>query len=280
MKIVFNPLAKKRLQFLFDPKADIKEAVATDAVILKDTSGNKKWSIQHNTNTVKQDFYSPEPDNKLLNGGFETDLSSWTEVLSYVLNDQFTTDLAVGAVHNTQAEPTGGTRTVVDTNSKLSITGGQLSFATGGSAAGSPGIWYPSLTRTVGKVLVGDITTNAGFYFGVDTAQSGGINEGIRMNNTFIQAYQGGNTSVLGSIVAGTAYKYAVVQRTSGLYYFIKGGLFTNWTLLYSRSDGTTAKLYPGLTINDTTDVITADNIRIPTATWLPTLGVTYDTFT
>jgi formylglycine-generating enzyme required for sulfatase activity len=78
MKVKFNPVASEDLQLFFDPKADIQEAVATDAVILKDTSGNKKWSIQHNTNTVKQDFYSPEPTNKISNGGFETDLSGWT----------------------------------------------------------------------------------------------------------------------------------------------------------------------------------------------------------
>ena len=56
---VFNPLLKIGIQDFFDPTADINKAVATDAIIVKDSTGNKKWSIQHNTNTVKQDFYSP-----------------------------------------------------------------------------------------------------------------------------------------------------------------------------------------------------------------------------
>lgn len=77
-KIEYNPVAKQKLQLFFDPNNDIKEAVDTDAVIMKDTSGNKKWSIKHNTNIVKYDHFSPEPDNKLLNSGFETDLSNWT----------------------------------------------------------------------------------------------------------------------------------------------------------------------------------------------------------
>jgi hypothetical protein len=59
-------------------KVDI--ATATDAVIVEEASGNKKFSVQHGTNTVKQDFYSPEPDNKITNGGFETDLTGWTVV--------------------------------------------------------------------------------------------------------------------------------------------------------------------------------------------------------
>src|SRR3990167_322284 len=144
----YSPLLPINIQDSFDPNNDVSEAVNTDAVTMRDTAGLKKWSIKHNTNIVKYDHYSPEPDNKLLNSGFETDLSSWTSVLSYTLNDQFTTDRAAGAVNGTSAEPTGGTRTVVDTNSKLSISGSQLSFATGGVDYGvNPGIWYGSASR-------------------------------------------------------------------------------------------------------------------------------------
>ena len=50
---------------------------------------------------------------ELSNAGFESDLTSWSEVPSYTLNDQFTTDRAAGAVNGTSAEPTGGVRTVV-----------------------------------------------------------------------------------------------------------------------------------------------------------------------
>src|SRR3990167_10633079 len=176
MKVIPNPVSElDEDQMMFDPKADIKEAVATDAVIMKDASGNKKWSIQHNTNTVKQDFYSPEPDNKITNGGFETDLSSWTEVISYVLNDQFTTDRAAGAVNGTSAEPTGGTRTVVDTNGKLSITGEKASFAPSGAALGNPGLWYSSQSRVAGKVLLANVnvTATGQILFGWDTNQDG-----------------------------------------------------------------------------------------------------------
>jgi hypothetical protein len=56
-------------------------AASTDGHLLRDTSGNKKWSTQHGTNTVKQDFYSPEPTNQFSNSGFETGNppTGWTE---------------------------------------------------------------------------------------------------------------------------------------------------------------------------------------------------------
>lgn len=68
---------------------------------------------------------------KFSNTGFETDLTSWDTAQSYTLQDQFTTALSAGSVNGTSAEPTGGTRTVTDTESKLSIASGALTFAGG-----------------------------------------------------------------------------------------------------------------------------------------------------
>ena len=58
----------------------------------------------------------------------------------YFVYDQYNTALAAGSINNTQAEPVGGGRVVVDTNSKISIAGGQLDFATG--AASHDGVFY------------------------------------------------------------------------------------------------------------------------------------------
>ena len=284
-KKIYNPLISVGIQDFFDPKNDIKEAVNTDAVIMKDTSGNKKWSIKHNTNIVKYDHYSPEPDNKIVNSGFETDLSSWTSVLSYTLNDQFTTDRAAGAVNGTSAEPTGGTRTVTDTNGKLSITGGALSTATGGVGDGNPGIWYPLVTRAAGKIMVAEInrSTNGYQYAGFDVNATGAVTgNSIQFYDTSMRAYDSvGGAPFIDTVASGTLYKLAIVTRTAGAYYFVKGGVFTNWTLVYIHSGNNTASLYPAIT-NSTSanNPFTADNIRIPTSTWLPTTGVIYATFT
>src|SRR3990167_5136885 len=63
----------------------------------------------------------------------------------YLLRDIFNDNRSAGAVNGTLINP--GTRTVTDTNSKLSIAGGVLDFATGGAGTGNPGLWYDAQTR-------------------------------------------------------------------------------------------------------------------------------------
>ena len=217
---------------------------------------------------------------KLSNTGFENDLSSWSEVPSYTLNDQFTTDLAAGSVNGTSAEPTGGTRTVVDTNSKISISSGVLNFASGGGA--TDGIWYSSLSRSSGRVLITKIVlpdTTGWFRVGWDTDTSGAINDRLAFNSGIIyMSPNSGSSIVLGAYTAGIYY-VAGVMRGSGFYWYIKGGTFTNWTLLYITALGTASGI-PAFGVDNTTvSTFTSDNIRIPTATWLPT-PLAYDTFT
>lgn len=283
-KKVFSPLLPAGIQDFFDPKADIKEAINTDAVIMKDTSGNKKWSIKHNTNIVKYDHYSPEPDNKMLNSGFESDLSSWSEVPSYTLNDQFTTDRAAGAVNGTSAEPTGGTRTVVDTENKLSISSSQLSFAGGKTspAWADPQITYPSVSRVAGKMLIGKINpsnTSADVQIGFNRYASGNVSDAGTIYFSaggMIRNYDS-VIPIVGAYSGATDYYTAIVLRGTGAYYFIRGGAFTNWTLLNITQVSNTATLYPNVQLYN--GISTADNIRIPTSTWLPT-PLAYDTFT
>lgn len=226
---------------------------------------------------------STEPTNLLTNSTFNSDLTSWSEVPSYTLNDQFTTDLAAGAVNGTSAEPTGGTRTVVDTNSKLSIAGGQLSFATGGASNTNPALNYSSVSRVAGKVLYGEINHTSGYpEFGFTSSLYGQPNSGFVWygTNGDIRIYNAGLGSALGSFISGTNYKYVVVLRSAGAYYYVKGGVYTNWTLLGISSTENAATLYPGFSAyTGTANVFTADNIRIPTSTWLPT-PLAYDTFT
>lgn len=263
----------------FTATQTVKVADNTKAIVLTDDSDVEWLSIKRVGNTVTLDVPSVEPVNKLINPTFDTDLSSWSEIMSYILNDQFTTDRAAGAVNGTSAEPTGGTRTVTDTNSKLSITGSQLSFATGGSAAGNPGLLYSVVTRGAGKVLTGTLTVSAGqASLGWDSNTSGGLYDALLFSGAdlFIEIATGSIGG--GSVVAGTTYQVAYVMRSTGQYYFIKGGTYTNWTLIYVSSTGS-GNLYPGVIVDNTTGVATADNIRIPTSTWLPT-PLAYDTFT
>lgn len=262
----------------------ISSTAGSDALQLT-SSGAKVLGLSTNTNYATFDLLNSttEPTNKLSNSGFETDLSSWSEVPSYTLNDQFTTDRAAGAVNGTSAEPTGGTRTVVDSGNKLSINSGNLLF-TPGTALGNPGLWYTSKTRVAGQMLLGNInlTSNS------NNQDVGWDNDSVAGNT--IDAFRFGsgnilyawdnasNVPALGKTSLSTDYTYSLIQREKGAYWFIKGGLYTNWTLLWISNLSSLSTMYPTLHGSIST-ISTVDNIRIPTPTWLPT-PLAYDTFT
>lgn len=266
----------------FTATQTVKVADNTKAIVLTDDSDVEWLSIKRVGNTVTLDVPSVEPVNKLINPTFDTDLSSWSEIMSYILNDQFTTDRAAGAVNGTSAEPTGGTRTVTDTTNKLSISSGQLSFVNSGINA-NPGIWYPSLSRGAGKIITGtiNVTANSMAQFGFNNATSNNPQTCFYIVGTTLQAVDSSGIGVLATLTAGTSYQYSLVLRSTGVYFYIKGGTeFTNWTLLGIAATTNTATLYPNLSIHSgATDTFIADNIRIPTSTWLPT-PLAYDTFT
>ena len=98
---------------------------------------------------------------------------------AWILRDEFTTPLAAGSVHGTTSEPSGHTRTVTDTENKLSIADGKLTFS-GGKASPSyndndPGITYP-VTRLAGKNGIFNIlpsATNTESLFGFATTING-----------------------------------------------------------------------------------------------------------
>lgn len=253
-------------------------------------SDNTKFDSSSSVTTSTAGQATLTNTEKLSNTGFESDLTSWSEVPSYTLNDQFTTDRAAGAVNGSSAEPTGGTRTVVDTENKLSISSSQLSFAGQTTPAwGDQNLVYPSVTRTAGKLLYAEVTpannNSYGFVGLSNTATPNQTASGIQIDGSI---YFGDTGQLWGTMLSSTvtptiasytatAYKTAIVMRSTGMYYFIKGGAFTNWTMLYQTSAGSAATLYPVLMNYSLTN--TADNIRIPTSTWLPT-PLAYDTFT
>lgn len=199
----------------------------------------------------------------------------------YSLFDRFTADTAAGSVNGTTAD-TGQTRTVTDTNSKLSVAGGVASFATGGVGTGDPGLWYPAITTVNGTVLVGTVNfTSGGGNFGFDTAATGAIQHAFRLSSTAIGVLANAVTIALVSLMTdGVAYSYALVQGSAGYRYFVKGGSqYTNWTLVWVSVIGAPGSLLPGAGATNTTSVFTADNIRVPIATYVP-MPICFDSFT
>ncbi|EKD99698.1 MAG: laminin G sub protein, partial [uncultured bacterium] len=130
-------------------------------------------------------FIEEGTTNKITNPSFENATAyntNWNVTQSYALQDEFTNTLGAGSVNGTSSvdgsgNSTGSLRTVTDTNSKLSVnSGGQLSFATGGVSSGNPGLRYPTVTRTAGKVFVTklNISTLGVTEFGWDNNSSPG----------------------------------------------------------------------------------------------------------
>lgn len=189
----------------------------------------------------------------------------------YLLNDTFTTNRSAGAVNGTVAEPGPGLRTVVDTNIKLSISSGALSLATGGVAAGNPGIWYGPLVRSPGLVCVSQFSHSAqGPHIGFDNGVGGQISDGIRPNGTTLTVTLNNSSAItVGAVATSTTYRVAVALRSAGSYLFIKGGTFTNWTLLFANTLGTYTP-NPGITVVSTGSVATVDYYRVPSVLWLP----------
>jgi hypothetical protein len=192
----------------------------------------------------------------------------------FLVKDDFLTPRAAGAVNGTPADGVGGLRSVVDTESKLSVGAGGLVFA-GGKASpgyGDPGIWYPAQARVSGRALVLRATLGTGgkyVSFGWDTNQTQLPSEMgliVGVGGTIYSCIAGSLGAGLGTCSAGQRYDVAMVLRASGMLIFIRGGTrYPNWTLLLTRGDLSTASLYPCVAGYD--DNTTIRTLRIPERT-------------
>lgn len=191
---------------------------------------------------------------------------------AYLLYDEFTTALSAGSVNGTSAEPVGGVRTVTDTNVKISITGGVANFATG--AAANSGIWYPVQQRVVGKALLIDfnvLSASGRVYFGWDTNQAGSVVEGFDTGPTALLRILSNATAIeVGAAISyATWYQTVTVLRSTGTWFFIKGGAYSKWTLNYI-SPLTSANMYPVVSTVTTTPLSAYDNVRVPKSLYIP----------
>lgn len=188
--------------------------------------------------------------------------------ITYLLRDEFSDGtLAAGSVNGTVSIPGPGTRVVVDTDNKISISGseGVCSGAHSTPVFGDPRImWIPKdLTRKAGRSFIWKFTPHNvpalnGIYMGLSKDPSASVavtsfpNLTLRWSgSSTMYLYDGTNTYKVGVYAVDTDYQIAVVERGTGIFFFIKGGLFTNWTLIYPVSVGTDAALYPVLYNNN-----------------------------
>ena len=197
------------------------------------------------------------------------------KLIRYTLRDEFTTDRAAGSVHGTNAEPGPSTRTVVDTENKLSIAGQRLSFGKKASSTyGDPGLWLDTeVTRAAGRMLVASfrLTTVSAVMFGFDIDKSGAFGGHSLFPNTTtkLTCYNGNKAPTIGaSLATDTAYYGTVILRASGADYFIRGGVYEPTEFLFRHNLVNTATLYAGLC--GYTGIGTLNYLRIPATLWQP----------
>lgn len=205
--------------------------------------------------------------------------------IRWLLRDEFTTALGAGSVNGTAAEPGPGTRTVTDTGSKLSLSGG-LAVWNGTQSAGDPRVMYGAVTRGVGIVLISRHNTDggvsrgrqsAGFSSSANTMDAGWYDTGSGFRPKANNAAVGVNFYTPGA-TPEVCY-FATVLRSQGAYFFGNWAVGTSgiWKLQWMGPAGTAATLYPYLTTR-TDGNGPVDFIRMPEELWLPT-SLAYDTF-
>ncbi len=194
----------------------------------------------------------------------------------WLLRDDFGDDRAAGAVNGVWANPgPGGARTIVDTNNKISLSGGLLSVDAG--AALNDGVWHSSMTRLPGRMVIFPCTA-----VGATSSPSGGwaTGAGVAINDragpygtAIYIAANGGTAAPVGACVVGTKYSLAGIMRSVGIFWFIRGGIYTTWTLLSLTSAGNAAGIpaFQNREVVATSLALTADFIRVPEQLWLPT---------
>jgi hypothetical protein len=181
--------------------------------------------------------------------------------LKYLLDDNFTTDRAAGAVNGTNAEPSGPARNVVDTSNNLSTSGGYLVRA--GGSVSDPVLRYAApLAREKGIILKWVLPTS-----GITIV---GYNASIQLSAAEY-IYSNSGSSIIVSIGAGISVygapsyplRLAMVTRATGTFFFAENKLLA---INYVLAQALNVHVYStGLVGN------ILDYIKMPQDKWLPT---------
>jgi hypothetical protein len=205
--------------------------------------------------------------------GYTNNANKVAGTFSYFINDTFTTNRSAGAVNGTLCEPGPGMRTVTDTESRLSLTGGVASFTSKASPTnGDPGIWLTPIARSTGVMLFSQVTPSVnslGFDVGFDSDQATTVFGPaflFRSTGVLTERFFGGAGAALINYSGATAYRVAICLRLLGHFLFLK--VSSNWILLWHIASSNASPLYPAFAnVNNTA---TCDYIKVPSAYYVP----------
>jgi len=180
--------------------------------------------------------------------------------ITYVLRDEFTTDqtFADGAART--CEPGPGTLTIEEdvtvTGANIQIAGSVITMArpSAGQSWAGYGFFTPTgLARVNGRAVYGAIScsiidrTQLGWRI---AATLGEMEDGFQLDggSNLSGKVNAGDVVFAGSLSASTVYHLIVVCRSSGYFYFIRGGSqYPSYSLIYVSAVSVDTPLYPAL---------------------------------
>lgn len=197
----------------------------------------------------------------------------------YLLRDLFYTDRVAGAVNGTTAEPGGTgttaqkTRAATDTASHLSISRSIVEML-GASDWGNPGLWLGGIARQVGQLLVMQLALRGAcnFMAGWDEDQAAVPTNGFWFPATATESLiriWSDAFFLVGTMPLSATFELAFAMRATGVMYFIRGGGYTNWTLLWIDTNSNAGTMYPCVT--QASESIGLLDLKVPVDRWLPT---------
>ena len=204
--------------------------------------------------------------------------------LNYLLRDLFNTDRAAGAVNGTAAEPGPGTRTVVDTNGIVTLSGGGMVM--NGTNAAADRLTYAALTRAAGRLLKFDITdmtsmgaSSGSTRTGLVSAAGASIDIGMDFGGGFGRVKSGVSALFTPhSYISSDDFFLYFVMKATGGYLLVKknsGAIELLWVYATGSSD----LLFQVYLANAESHNFQIDNVASPDRLYLPPV-LAYDTFT
>jgi hypothetical protein len=189
------------------------------------------------------------------NGG---GVSAWSDAVTftpkvYLLRVEFATDDASPLTTPYAGEV--GSLTITDTGNVLSVSTGNLRYTNAIPAMAAIGLQGAALSRAAGRALTARysaiVTAPAfpvpmGWWKNTNLNYTGSVNFGHAFY-TEGGAWFAGPITLNRAFSVDTLYRMALVLKSSGALYFLKGGVFTDWTLVWEEWIENTASVYPTL---------------------------------
>jgi len=164
--------------------------------------------------------------------------------VAFLFRDDFTTDESAPITTPRTAEPTG-VADIVDTGNKLYISGSEMTCLSP-TGTGNPRYVTEEIARSVGvasMTLQQNSASRLYVGFGTATQIATPSRSALYKSGDTLYVIDYGATFIIGGMSSHIDYDTAIVLRTNGAFYFIRGGSLANWTLVWVSSEDADATL-------------------------------------